>query len=120
MTLEPVILPLKFTHAKSCVIIVTVLNQKINFMSKIKELIVAGVLPVIKEVGKIEMKQVLEGIKKHNEPSVYKNTLVSLHANFLLLREAAIQSKTNIDDGIIDLILEAVIENAEANELSLV
>jgi len=89
-------------------------------MSKIKELIVAGVLPVIKEVGKIEMKQVLEGIKKHNEPSVYKNTLVSLHANFLLLREAAIQSKTNIDDGIIDLILEAVIENAEANELSLV
>jgi len=89
-------------------------------MSKIKELIVAGVLPVIKEVGKIEMKQVLEGIKKHNEPSVYKNTLVSLHANFLLLREAAIQSKTNIDDGIIDLILEAVIENVEANELSLV
>ena len=89
-------------------------------MSKIKELIVTGVLPVIKEVGKIEMKQVLEGIKKHNEPSVYKNTLVSLHANFLLLREAAIQSKTNIDDGIIDLILEAVIENAEANELSLV
>ena len=89
-------------------------------MSKIKELIVTGVLPVIKEVGKIEMKQVLEGIKKHNEPSVYKNTLVSLHANFLLLKEAAIQSKTNIDDGIIDLILEAVIENAEANELSLV
>ena len=88
-------------------------------MSKIKELIVTGVLPVIKEVGKIEMKQVLEGIKKHNEPSVYKNTLVSLHANFLLLREAAIQSKTNIDDGIIDLILEAVTENAEANELSL-
>jgi len=96
------------------------LQVKKNFMSKIKELIVAGVLPVIKEVGKIEMKQVLEGIKKHNEPSVYKNTLVSLHANFLLLREAAIQSKTNIDDGIIDLILEAVIENAEANELSLV
>ena len=89
-------------------------------MSKIKELIVAGVLPVIKEVGKIEMKQVLEGIRKHNEPSVYKNTLVSLHANFLLLREAAIQSKTNIDDGIIDLVLEEVIENAEANDLSLV
>lgn len=88
-------------------------------MSKIKELIVAGVLPVIKEVGKIEMKQVLEGIRKHNDPSIYKNTLVSLHANFLLLRQAAIQSKTNVDDGIIDLILEAVTENAEANELVL-
>jgi hypothetical protein len=45
---------------KSCVIMVTVVNQKISFMSKIKELIVAGVLPVLKEVGKIEMKQVLE------------------------------------------------------------
>jgi len=88
-------------------------------MSKIKELIIAGVLPVFKEVGKIEMKQVLEDIKKHNEVSVYKNTLVSLHSNFLLLRQAAIQSKTNIDDGIIDLILEAVAENAEANELIL-
>jgi len=88
-------------------------------MSKIKELIIAGVLPVIKEVGKIEMKQVLDSIKIHNEPSVYKNTLVSLHANFLLLRSAAIQSKTNIDDGIIDLILEAVSENAKANELIL-
>ena len=88
-------------------------------MSKIKEVIVASVLPIIREVGKIEMKQVLEGIRKHNESSVYKNTLVSLHANFSLLRQAALQSKTNIDDGIVDLILEAVQENAEANNLVL-
>jgi len=88
-------------------------------MSKIKEVIVASVLPIIREVGKIEMKQVLESIRKHNESSVYKNTLVSLHANFLLLRKAAVQSKTNIDDGIVDLILEAVRENAEVNNLIL-
>jgi hypothetical protein len=88
-------------------------------MSKIKEVIVASVLPIIREVGKIEMKQVLESIRVHNELSVYKNTLVGLHANFSLLRKAAVQSKTNIDDGIVDLILEAVKENAEANKLIL-
>jgi len=116
---EPVILPLKFLNVKKSLIVIIAVNRKINFMSKIKELIVASVLPVLKEVGKIEMKQVLEGIRKNNDPSVYKNTLMSLQANFLLLRQAAIQSKTNIDDGIIDLILETVTENAEANELIL-
>jgi hypothetical protein len=88
-------------------------------MSKIKEVIVASVLPIIREVGKIEMKQVLESIREHNELSIYKNTLVSLHANFSLLRKAAVQSKTSIDDGIVDLILEAVKENADANKLIL-
>jgi hypothetical protein len=88
-------------------------------MAKIKEVIVATLLPAIKEVGKIEIKHVLAGIKEHNEIEVYKNTLFSLHANFTLLREAAVKTKTKIDDGIIDLLLEAVHESAEADKITL-
>ena len=88
-------------------------------MSKIKEIIVASVLPVIKEVGKIEMQQVLTGIKKNNSPEIYLNTLRGLHANFSLLREVAVKTKTAIDDGIIDLVLESVEENANIDGIVL-
>ena len=86
-------------------------------MSKIKEVIVATILPAIKEVGKVEIKHVLAGIKEHNQMDVYKNTLFGLHANFSLLREVAVKSKTKIDDGIIDLLLEAVQESADADNI---
>jgi hypothetical protein len=88
-------------------------------MSKIKEIIVASVLPALKEVGKIEMKQVLSGIKEHNDPEIYKNTILSLHINFLLLQEAAVKTKSNIDDGIVNLVLEAVKESAEIDGIIL-
>jgi hypothetical protein len=77
-------------------------------MSKIRELIVAAVLPAIKTAGKMEMENVLSGIKEHNTPEVYRNTLQGLHSNFLLLKEVALKSKSKFDDGIVDLVLEAV------------
>jgi hypothetical protein len=76
-------------------------------------MIIETVLPTIKAVGKIEMEDVLSGIKEHNTVEVYKNTLQGLHANFSLLKEAAIKTKSKLDDGIIDLVLEAVKETAD-------
>jgi len=86
---------------------------------KIKELIIATLLPAIKAVGKIEMEAVLSGIKQQHTGDVYKNTLQSLHSNFSLLKEAAIKSRSKIDDGIIDLVLEAVKKNADAEGILL-
>lgn len=88
-------------------------------MSRIKEIIVEAVLPAIKAVGKVEMEKVLSGIKEHNTPQLYKNTLQGLHSNFNLLKDVAIKSKTKIDDGIIDLVLEAVKESADASGIIL-
>lgn len=79
-------------------------------MSKIKEIIVEAVLPAIKEIGKIEMKAVLSNIATHQTPEAFKNTLQTLQSSFSLLKEASVKSKTIIDDGIIDIVLEAVQE----------
>jgi hypothetical protein len=95
------------------------INTKYFFMPNIKEIIVASVLPAIKEVGKMEMKEVLSGIKEHNESEIYKNTLCGLHSNFSLLRKAAIETRTIVDDGIVELVLEAVRECAEADNIIL-
>ncbi|MEO8406317.1 MAG: hypothetical protein ABI480_17035 [Chitinophagaceae bacterium] len=86
---------------------------------KIKEILAEAVFPVIKAVGKVEMGHVLTNIKEQNSAEIYKNTLQGLHSDFLLLKSAAIKSKTKIDDGIVDLVLEAVQENAEANGIVL-
>ncbi len=88
-------------------------------MSKMKEIIVASLLPAIKAVGKAEMKNVLSGIKEHNTTEIYQNTLQGLHSDFSLLKEAALKTKTQIDDGIVDLVLEAVRENADADGIVL-
>ena len=88
-------------------------------MSKIKETIVEAILPVIKVVGKIQMTNVLSGIKDHNTPEIYRTTLIGIHANFSLLKEASSRSKTKIDDGIVDLVLEAVMEKATADGIVL-
>jgi len=88
-------------------------------MPKIKEVIVAAVLPAIKAVGKIEMEGVLSGIKEHNTSEIYKNTLQGLHSDFSLLKDAALKTKSKIDDGIVDLVLEAVKETADADGIIL-
>lgn len=88
-------------------------------MPKIKEVIVEAVLPTIKIVGKIQMSNVLSGIKEHNTPEIYQTTLKGLYANFTLLKDACSRSKTKIDDGIVDLVLEAVIEKADAEGIIL-
>jgi len=88
-------------------------------MSKVKEMMVEAVLPAIKAVGKVEMKTVLAGIKEHNKNEIYQNTLKGLYANFSLLKEAASNTNTKVDDGIIDLVLEAVNESAETDGIVL-
>ena len=88
-------------------------------MSKIKEIIASTVFPIVKAVGKVEMKEVLSGIKEHNTPEIYHNTLQGVYSSFSLLKEAAVKTKTKIDDGIIDLVLEAVEENADADGIVL-
>jgi hypothetical protein len=88
-------------------------------MSKFKEIIVSTFLPAIKEVGKIELEAVLASIRDNNNQEVYSNTLRSLHSNFSLLREASVKTKTQIDDGIVNLVLEAVSDRAEADKVSL-
>jgi hypothetical protein len=88
-------------------------------MSKIHDLIVSAVLPIIKGAGKLEMQNVLLGIKEHNTPDVYRHTLQGLHSNFSLLKEAANKTRSNFDDGIVDMVLEAVKESAESDGLVL-
>jgi hypothetical protein len=82
-------------------------------MPKFKEIVVGAMLPAIKAVGKAEMVAVLSGIKENNTAEIYRTTLQGLHSNFLLLKHAAYKTKTKIDDGIIDLVLEAVMESAD-------
>lgn len=84
-----------------------------------KEVAIAALMPVIKSIGKYEFEQVLQNIQAHNTANVYENTLKSLHSNFKLLKEVALKSKTKIDDGIIDLVLEAVQEAADEDGVKL-
>ena len=88
-------------------------------MSKIHEIIAAAMLPIIKGAGKLEMQNVLLSIKEHNTPDIYRNTLQGLHSNFLLLKEAAVKTKSNFDDGIVDLVLDAVKDTANSDGIPL-
>jgi hypothetical protein len=88
-------------------------------MAKIKEIIVAAVLPAIKEVGKLEMEGALLEIKQNNTEEIYKNTLQGLYSGFSLLKQATLKTKSKVDDGIVDLVLEAVQENASADGIVL-
>lgn len=84
-------------------------------MSKIKEIVVRAVLPAIKEVGKLEMEDALSDIKAHNTPEIYKNTLQGLYSGFSLLKDATLKSASKVDDGLVDLVLEAVKDRANAD-----
>jgi hypothetical protein len=42
-----------------------------------------------------------------------------LHSNFSLLKEAAVKTKSNLDDGIVDLVLEAVKDTANSDGIPL-
>ena len=88
-------------------------------MSKIHEIMVTAILPAIKAVGKLEMENVLSGIKEQNGVEAYLTTVHRLYFSFSLLKEAAIKTKTRIDDGIVDLVLEAVKESAANNKIVL-
>lgn len=84
-----------------------------------KEILVATLLPAIKAVGKIQLSEIFAKVKLNNKPDVYANTLKGIHSSFSLLKEVALKSKTKIDDGIIDLVLESVQEAAEEDGITL-
>jgi len=88
-------------------------------MTKIHDLIASAILPIFKGAGKLEMQNVLSCIKEHNTPDTYRNTLQGLHSNFLLLKEAAVKTKSNLDDGIVELVLEAVKDTASTDGIPL-
>lgn len=96
-----------------------IISNKTSIMAKVKTMLVEAVLPAIKAVGKTEMEMVLTGIKQHHTPEVYQNTLRGLYSNFSILKVASLNTKTRIDDGLIDLVLEAVTESAGADGIVL-
>jgi hypothetical protein len=84
-----------------------------------QEILVNAVLPMVKAVGKAQLAEILGKIKTNNTEEVYVNTLKSVHSSFALLKEVAVKTKTKIDDGIIDAILESVSEAAAADDIAL-
>jgi hypothetical protein len=88
-------------------------------MSKVKSILVEAFLPAIKAVGKAELSMLFAGIKEHHSAEFYQNTLRGLHADFSLLKDAAIKSRSRVDDGIVDLVLEAVSDSAVADGIVL-
>ena len=82
-------------------------------MPKIHEMIGAAVFSIIKGIGKLEMQNVILCAKEYNDSTTYENILQGLYANFCFLKKAAVKTNSNLDDGIIDLVLEAVKESAE-------
>lgn len=88
-------------------------------MSRVKELLVEVMLRAIKVAGKAEMQAALLSIKGNNNAEIYQNTLQGLYSSFLLLKQAANKTKSKVDDGIIDLVLEAVKENARSGGIVL-
>lgn len=88
-------------------------------MIRIKEAIIEAILPIIKASGKAEINTILSSIKNHNKNEVYKNTLQGLYSSFSLMKEVADKTKTGIDDGIIDIILEVVTQKAKEDDIFL-
>ena len=88
-------------------------------MSGVKELLIEVMLRAIKVAGKAEMQAALLGIKGNNNEEIYQNTLQGLYSSFLLLKQAANKTISKVDDGIIDLVLEAVKENAKSGRIIL-
>lgn len=88
-------------------------------MANIKEALIAMLIPAIKGIGKLQLSEVLSKIQEHNTPEVYENTLKSIHSSFSLLKQVAEKSKTKIDDGLIDMVLETVEEAADDDNVQL-
>jgi hypothetical protein len=78
-----------------------------------KEILVGTLMPVIKSLGQAQISELLAKIKEHNTEELYINTLKSLYSSFSLLNEVAIKTKSKIDDGIVDMILDTVKDAAD-------
>lgn len=87
--------------------------------SKIEEIAVSFVLGAVKSVGQAEIGDLLDKFKELNPPEDYENLLKGLHGNFSLLAKLAIKTKTKVDDGLIDFVLQAIEDAAEENNIQL-
>lgn len=76
-------------------------------------------LSAVTAIGKMQLIELLNKIKDGNPSLDFVNTLKGLHSSFSLLRDLAIKSKSKIDDGIVNMVLDAVAEVAEANDVKL-
>jgi hypothetical protein len=87
--------------------------------SAFQEIMVSAMLGTVQQVGKAYLVDTLNKIKQNNTPEVFQNTLKSVNGSFKLLKEITVKTKTKIDDGFINMVLDAVTEVAEENEIPL-
>ena len=88
-------------------------------MKKLHEILISSLLPIIKTVGIIEIKEVLAKFAEEEKPVSLSQFLKAMNSNFELLAEVAKKTKTKIDDGLIETILEAVRQFANENDIQL-
>jgi hypothetical protein len=87
--------------------------------SKIGEIIASAVVPILANVGKDKLVEVLDKLKEQNE-STYKTTIISLYPIVdLQLEGVTDKTKTNIDDLFVDALKGAIEESAAKNGLVL-
>lgn len=87
--------------------------------SKFQEIIVAAILPAVEAVGKAQLLEILKKIKTNNTPEVYSHTLKSVYSAFSLMKDLTTKTKTKLDDGVVNMVLEAVEEAAEDGNIEL-
>lgn len=88
-------------------------------MSKITDVIVSALAPVVKSVAKDKLVELLDQLKEKNEAN-YKTTLVSLYPIIdVQLEGVTDKTKTNIDDAVVDALKEAIEESATKNSVTL-
>lgn len=75
-----------------------------------KEVLISGLMPVFKAAAKEQLKEGLKKLKEKHKPEVYAPALQGIYSGFKLLHEVALQTKTKIDDGVVDAISEAISE----------
>lgn len=81
----------------------------------LKEILVAAILPAVDAVISSKISDVLDKVKEHNTAEVYEQGVRGIHAGFKLLATVTNQTKTKIDDNIVETILATVADHATAN-----
>lgn len=84
-----------------------------------KEILANLIFPVIKQIGIIELKGILAKIQAEEPPAKFVDILKSLNSTWRVIQTYAVQTKTKIDDGFVDTILQAVTETANENGIQL-
>lgn len=87
--------------------------------SKFQEILVSAILPAVEAVGKAQLLDILKKIKTNNTKEVYEHTLKSVYNAFKLMSELTGKTKTKIDDGVVNMVLDAVGEAAEDADIEL-